>query len=100
MILNVANGSTLPGLPHDAVVEVPCLVNRNGSRPLATDPLAGHQLGLVHQVKAVERLTIQAAREQNLGLMIKAFALHPLVDSVSVARDLARRYRITAAAPS
>jgi 6-phospho-beta-glucosidase len=95
MILNVANGSTLPGLPHDAVVEVPCLVNRNGARPLATDPLAGHQLGLVHQVKAVERLTIQAAREQNPGLMIKAFALHPLVDSVSVARDLARRYRIT-----
>ncbi len=97
MILNVRNGSTLPGLPADAVVEVPCLVDATGARPLATAPLTGHQLGLVQQVKEVEQRTIAAARDGDGAAMVTAFALHPLVDSVSVARDLARGYGITAA---
>jgi 6-phospho-beta-glucosidase len=98
MILNVANGSALPDLPEDAVVEISCHVDHNGARPLVIDPLEGHQLGLVQQVKTVERLTIQASLEQNSDLMIKAFGLHPLVDSVSVARDLVSGYQITTTA--
>nr|WP_294697024.1 6-phospho-beta-glucosidase [uncultured Friedmanniella sp.] len=93
-ILNVRNGSTLPGLPPDAVVEVPCLVDAAGARPLATAPLTGHQLGLVQQVKEVEQRTIAAARDQDGAALVTAFALHPLVDSVSVARKLARGYGI------
>ena len=94
MILNVRNGSTLPGLPADAVVEVPCLVDATGARPLATTPLTGHQLGLVQQVKEVEQRTIAAARDQDGAALVTAFALHPLVDSVTVARELARGYGI------
>ncbi len=56
-------------------------------------PLDGHQLGLVQQVKAVERLTIAAALEGSERLAIEAFALHPLVDSVTVARQLLAGYR-------
>ena len=93
MILNVRNGSAVPGLPPEAVVEVPCTVDANGPHPLATLPLAGHQLGLVQQVKAVEQLTIEAARSRSAPLALKAFALHPLVDSVSTARVLLRGYR-------
>ncbi len=95
MILNVRNGSTLPGLPPEAVVEVPCLVDGTGARPLTTAPLTGHQLGLVQQVKEVEQRTIAAARDQAPDALVTAFALHPLVDSVRVARDLARGYGIT-----
>ena len=94
MILDVRNGHAVPGLPPDAVVEVPCLVDATGARPLATSPLDGHQLGLVQQVKAVEQLTIEAARTGSPDLALKAFALHPLVDSVSVARDLVRGYGV------
>ena len=93
MILNVRNGSAVPGLPPEAVVEVPCIVDTDGPRPLATLPLAGHQLGLVQQVKAVEQLTIEAARSRSASLALKAFALHPLVDSVSTARVLLQGYR-------
>lgn len=93
MILNVRNGSAVPGLPPEAVVEVPCIVDADGPRPLATLPLAGHQLGLVQQVKAVEQLTIEAARSRSASLALKAFALHPLVDSVSTARVLLQGYR-------
>jgi 6-phospho-beta-glucosidase len=46
------------------------------------------------QVKAVEQLTIRAARSRDVGLATTAFALHPLVDSVTVARELVRGYGV------
>ena len=93
MILNVRNGSAVPGLPAEAVVEVPCAVDADGAHPLVTRPLAGHQLGLVQQVKAVEQLTIQAAAAGSARMAVKALALHPLVDSVSTAQILLEGYR-------
>jgi len=93
MILNVRNGSAVPGLPADAVVEVPCAVDADGAHPLATRPLLGHQLGLIQQVKAVEQLTIQAATSGSVRTAVKALALHPLVDSVSTAQILLEGYR-------
>lgn len=92
LILNVRNGTTLPGLPEDAVVEVPCAVDASGPRPLPVSPLAGASLGLAQQVKAVDELVVRAAREGSARLAVKAFALHPLVDSVTVARQLLDGY--------
>ncbi|GGK72462.1 6-phospho-beta-glucosidase [Sphaerisporangium melleum] len=93
MILNVRNGSALPGLPPDAVVELPCVVEAAGVRPVAAAPLPGPFLGLVQQVKAVERLTIEAAVTGSPSLAVQAFATHPLVGSVSTARRLLQGYR-------
>jgi 6-phospho-beta-glucosidase len=93
LILNVRSGGAVPGVPEDAVVEVPCTVDADGPRPLAASPLTTHQLGLVLQVKAVERLTISASATGDEREAVEAFALHPLVDSVTVARDLLRGYR-------
>ncbi|MEK6343779.1 MAG: 6-phospho-beta-glucosidase [Curtobacterium sp.] len=92
MILNVRNNGTIAGLPQDAVVEVPTMVDANGVHPMTTDQPDLHQIGLMSQVKAVERHTIQAALTGSKDEALKAFALHPLVDSVSVARDLVRGY--------
>ncbi|RCG30516.1 6-phospho-beta-glucosidase [Sphaerisporangium album] len=93
MILNVRNGTAVPGLPPEAVVEVPCAVDPGGVRPLATRPLPGQFLGLVQQVKAVEQLVIEAAVTGSAAVAVRAFASHPLVDSVSVARSLLDGYR-------
>jgi 6-phospho-beta-glucosidase len=93
MILNVRNGDALPGLPRDAVVEVPCRVDGQGARPLDPTAPSGAELGLLQQVKAVERLTIASAIEGDPQLAFKALALHPLVDSVTVARELLAAYR-------
>lgn len=92
MILNVRNNGTIAGLPRDAVVEVPTMVDANGVHPMTTDQPDLHQIGLMSQVKAVERHTIAAALTGSKDEALKAFALHPLVDSVSVARDLVRGY--------
>ena len=93
LILNVRNGSAVPGLPAAAVVEVPCMVGPHGVTPLATDPLPGSMLGLLQQVKAVEQDTIEAAFTGSVTLAVRAFAQHPLVGSVSVARELVAAYR-------
>lgn len=94
MILNVRNRGTVAALPDDAVIEVPAVVDANGVHPLSlpTQPDA-HQLGLMEQVKAVERHAIAAAITGSEREALLAFALHPLVDSVTVARDLLTGYR-------
>jgi 6-phospho-beta-glucosidase len=88
LVLNVRNGTALPGLDADAVVEVPCLVDGRGVRPLATGALDGGALAKVVAVKHVERLAIRAARDGSQALAVQALAEHPLVDSVSRARAI------------
>ncbi|MDT0214555.1 6-phospho-beta-glucosidase [Rothia sp. ARF10] len=93
MILNVRAGDAVPGLPEGAVVEIPCVVDRDGPRAATLPPVEGHMLGLMQQVKAVERFVIEAATTGSPDAALKAFALHPLVDSVSTARALLEGYR-------
>lgn len=92
LILNVRNQNTLSVLDSDAVIEVPCLVDANGAHPVAVAPLPDHATGLVCSVKAVEREVLAAAESGSRTTAVKAFALHPLVDSVNVARRLVEGY--------
>ncbi len=93
MILNIRGGGAVAGLPDDAVVEIPCRVDRDGPHAADLAPVDGHQLGLMQQVKAVEREVIEAAGTGSADAALRAFALHPLVDSVSTARRLLAGYR-------
>ena len=93
MILNIRNGDTVNGLPPESVVEVPCTVDGTGIHPHRIAPVEGHMLALMQSVKAVEQLTIEAVVSRSATLAWKAIALHPLVDSVEVGRDLLERYR-------
>ncbi|MDF3302086.1 6-phospho-beta-glucosidase [Streptomyces tropicalis] len=92
LILDVRNRGTLPALDDEAVVEVPCLVDANGAHPAAVSPLPEHATGLVCAVKAVERAVLAAAASGSRADAVRAFALHPLVDSVTVARRLVDGY--------
>ncbi len=88
LILNVPNGTTLSTLDSAAVVEVPCTVDEGGVSPLPVSQLPDHAAGLVTSVKAVDRLVLEGTR----AAALKAFALHPLVDSVSTAKSLLETY--------
>jgi len=92
LILNVRNRTTLSVLDEEAVIEVPCVVDANGAHPLAVSQLPLHATGLVCSVKAVEREVLAAAESGSHATAVKAFALHPLVDSVAVARRLVEGY--------
>lgn len=91
LILNVRNGTTVPQLAPDAIVETVCEVSAKGARPLPAAPLREDQLGLMLQLKAVERATVEAATFKDRGAALRALALHPLVDSPAVAARILER---------
>jgi 6-phospho-beta-glucosidase len=52
-----------------------------------------HAQALVTTIKDVERTTIAAARRDSAELAVRALALHPLVPSVTAAREIFEGYR-------
>ncbi|UFU05273.1 6-phospho-beta-glucosidase [Ruania halotolerans] len=93
MILDVANNGIIPTLPDDAVIEVPCAVDRDGIRPeVPPTALTLDELALVTAVKAADRGIISASRSGSRQEAWHAFAVHPLVDSAAVARDVVDAY--------
>ncbi|MFJ4284964.1 6-phospho-beta-glucosidase [Paenarthrobacter nicotinovorans] len=102
LILNVPNapvlathtaaGVAVPGLPADAVVEVPSQVTPDGAVAVAQDRPPGQFLTLMQHVKEVERLTIRAVREHDREAAVQAFASHPLVGSELLGRQLLAGY--------
>ena len=92
LFLNTRNRGTLPFLDDQAVVEVPCLVDGSGVRPLPSGAWTLHEQGLVSLVKDAERATISAAETRSRALAVRALALHPLVASVGAASRMLDRY--------
>lgn len=88
-VVDVPNGSALPGLPGDAVVEVPAVVDREGAHPLPQRPLAPEMLGLVEQCKAYERLAVAAACSGSRATVVRALLANPLVGRYPMAAELA-----------
>ena len=94
-----APAPAVPGLPADAVVEVPCRVMTDGVVPLPQERPAPAQLALLRQVKDVERLVV-AATSRDPGstgpgrreAALAAFAGHPLVGSWGLADELLAGY--------
>jgi 6-phospho-beta-glucosidase len=84
--------AAIPGLPPDAVVELPCTVTADGAVPLPQQAPLEEQLGLLHRVKEVERLTVRAATEGDRDAALRAFARHPLVASEELGAALLAGY--------
>ena len=94
MILNVRNRGTVVDLPDGAVVEVPTMVDANGMHPLSLYAQPDlHQIGLMQSVKSVERHAIAAGLTGSNKEALLAFAEHPLVGSVPIARQLLEGYK-------
>ncbi|TLM86948.1 6-phospho-beta-glucosidase [Pseudarthrobacter sp. NamE5] len=84
--------AAIPGLPADAVVELPCTVTAHGAHPLPQEVPPEPQLELLRRVKEVERLTVRAATEGNRDAALAALARHPLVGSEGLAAVLLAGY--------
>ena len=87
-VVDIRNDGALPGLPDDAVVEIPARIHADGAHAGDFAPLAPELLGLVQQVKAYERLTVQAAVHGDRKAALKALLANPLVGRWNVATML------------
>lgn len=87
-VVDVRNDGSLPDLPADAVVEVPARIDAAGAHPLPLGSLPPELLGLVQQMKAYERLAVEAARDGDRARALEALLANPLVRDYQVAVPL------------
>jgi 6-phospho-beta-glucosidase len=87
-VVDVRNDGALPDLPDDAVVEVPCRVDRSGAHPLPQAPLAPEMRGLVQHALAYEELAVRAAVSGDRRIAFRALLANPLVPDAATARGL------------
>lgn len=87
-VVDVRNQGAITGLPDDAVVEVPCVVDGTGAHPLPQRPLPPEMLGLVQHVTGYEELTLAAARTGDRDTALRALLANPLVRDWDVAVPL------------
>ena len=86
--LSVANRGNIACLLLEDVVEVPCVVNANGARPLYVGHVPERIVPLLIRVKEYERLTVQAALTSSLDTARQALARNPLVPDAATADRL------------
>ncbi|HZP91212.1 MAG TPA: alpha-glucosidase/alpha-galactosidase, partial [Actinomycetota bacterium] len=74
---NVRNAGLIEGLPDDACVEVPCLVDKNGLQPTRIGTIPPQLLALHRTFVNVVELTVRAALEERRDLVYQAALLDP-----------------------
>lgn len=90
--LNVKNNGAIPCMAPSDVVEVSCVVDANGVRPLPIGEIPEHQELLMRSVKYYEKLAVQAILERSREKAVLALMSHPLVLSYSRATALVDEY--------
>ena len=82
IVANVMNGGTLiPNLDPGACVEVPCLVDRTGVRPLPMGDLPLHLAAYVRGAVDMQALTVRAALDHDRTALHHAVLTDPIVQS-------------------
>ncbi|MFJ4406308.1 6-phospho-beta-glucosidase [Streptomyces sp. NPDC088910] len=87
-VVNTYNNGTLPFLADDAVIEVPAVVDGNGTKPLPVAPLDPLYAGLIANVTAYEDLALEAALRGGRDRVFKALLSHPLIGQYEYAEAL------------
>ena len=87
-VVDVRNNGALPELPDDAVVEIPCAINRSGATPAVPTGLHRATSGLVGAVATYERLAAEAAVTGDRETAFLALLAHPLISQIKPAEQL------------
>ena len=75
---NVPNNGVITNLPDDACVELACLVDREGVRPVRYGDLPPMCAALDNSLINVHRLVVEAATTGDRDLLVAALAMDPL----------------------
>lgn len=88
MLLIVPNEGAIENFDADAMVEIPCLVGRDGVEKLSVGRIPRFQKGLMEQQVAVEKLTVDAWVEGSYQKLWQAITMSKTVPSATVAKKI------------
>ena len=87
-LLIVENNGAIPNFDPTAMVEIPCLVGKNGIERINQGAIPQFQKGLMEQQVSVEKLVVEAWIEGSYLKMWQALTLSATVPSAKVAKEL------------
>lgn len=88
MLLIVQNDGAISNFSPDAMVEIPCLVGKNGVEPLKIGRIPHFQKGLMEEQNAVEKLVVDAYCENSYQRLFQALTLSKTVPDANVAKKI------------
>ena len=94
MILCAPNNGAIPTLEDDDVVEITCDITADECVPhrFAPGDIPAGNLELIRRVKYYERLAARGIVNRSRADIVECLTMHPLVNSYSIATDLADKY--------
>ena len=88
MLLIVPNNGAISNFENDAMVEIPCVVGKDGYEPLTVGEIPHFQKGLMEQQVNCEKLVVDAYEEHSYLKMLQALTLNKCVPNANVARKI------------
>lgn len=94
MILCAPNNGAIPTLEDNDVVEITCDVTEQGCVPhrFSLEDIPAGNLELIRRVKYYERLAARGIVNRSKEDIVECLTMHPLVNSYSIAKDIASQY--------
>ena len=86
MLLIVPNEGAIENFEPEAMVEIPCLVGKNGYEKITMGKIPRFQKGLMEQQVAVEKLVVDAWIEGSYQKLWQALTLSKIVPSAKIAK--------------
>ncbi|MEG0525917.1 MAG: 6-phospho-alpha-glucosidase [Longicatena sp.] len=88
MLLIVENNGAVENFDPSAMVEIPCIVGKNGPERICVGSIPQFQKGLMEQQVSVEKLVVDAWAEQSYLKLWQALTLSKTVPSAGVAKAI------------
>ncbi len=88
LIVNVDNGSAIPWLPAETIVELPAIVGANGVYPLAMGEVPGDVKAMVQMNAAYEMLAVEAIVERSYEKALRALMANWMVHNAGQAKGI------------
>lgn len=92
MILIVENKGAITNFTNNAMVEIPCIIHKDGFERISIGEIPIFQKGLMEQQNACEKLLVDAWIEKSYNKLWQAFMLNRCVPSAKVAKELVDDY--------
>lgn len=87
-LLIVRNNGAIENFDRDAMVEIPCIVGKDGVEPLSIGTIPTFQKGLMEQQVASEKLAVEAWVEGSYQKLWQSLAMSKTVPSMRVAKQI------------